>query len=196
MLDEVVTGDYSQHPPFPAPQIALWSLFEKVGISEEDPVPTGRPAKRYFPNLGAIDEWDAHWLAECAINAILESSPASNRAALLIVMPSERNGTMPISLALENKCDVAVLTIPREILSGQSELPDDDRKKLVRHQADFIVAFDESAVTYSTIDSLCRVVKSVVGDDPDMVGAVIDLGPGGKLDFSITSWKALSEVSA
>lgn len=177
--------------------VALWSLFAECGVQLERVPAGGRVPKRHFPDLARLGAWDAHWLAEAAVANILDLVPESNRAALLVVIPEEENGTPPISRALREKCRVAVLPVPRPIIEGEQAVTDVIAEKLRRHTADTIAVLDESTVTHRSLERLSRLVESTIRIPPDLVGAVLDVSwepPSPDLKFfSLARWSALME---
>ena len=177
--------------------VALWSLYADCGVDVERVPPGRRAPKRYFPDLARLDDWDAHWLAEAAVANMLQVLPKSNRAALLIVIPSEENGTQPIARALTEQCGTAVLRVPRAMLEGLEPPAATTLEKLRRHTADTIVILDESTVTHETLEKLARFVEASVRVPPDLIGAMIDVSSKGpRLEipyFSLARWAALAE---
>lgn len=179
---------------------ALWSLYTDYGVGIERLPAGGRPPKRYFPDLSRLDDWDAHWLAEAAVTNILDRLPRSNRAALLVVIPAEDNGSRPISRALATKCRTAVLSVPRAMIDGDEPIAAEIVQRLQRHTADTIAILDESTVTHGTLTRLARIVESAIRTRPDLIGAVIDVSTEPlALDipfFSLTRWTAFAEEAA
>jgi hypothetical protein len=177
-------------------RVALWSLFEEQGVSVERLPAGARAPKKHFPDLRELDDWDAHWIAQCAIDNILGRLPV-NQEALLVVIPAEENGTLPISDALLRRCGVAVLQVPRRVIDGDDDVPDHVRAKLNRHRADTIVVFDESTVTYGTLGRLVRLVETENRLPPDLVASFLDLAsnsPDFNLPyFSLANWAAVAE---
>jgi hypothetical protein len=176
---------------------AFWSLYSDCGVDVERVPAGGRLPKRYFPDLARLDDWDAHWLAEALVVNILTRLPRSNRAALLVVIPDEVNGTQSISHALLEKCRIAVLPIPRAMIEGDELVTQAILDKLRLHTADTIAVLDESTVTHGTLAKLSRVVESGIRIRPDLIGTVIDVSMSppdlGIPYFSLTNWAALAE---
>ncbi|MFL6108102.1 MAG: hypothetical protein ACJ72L_14160 [Marmoricola sp.] len=177
-------------------RVALWSLFDERGVSVELLPAGSRAPKKYFPDLRELDRWDAHWIAQCAVENILANQPGG-RGALLVVIPEEENGTLPISNALLHGCGVAVLQVPRKVIDRDLPVPQEIRDKLTHHQAETIVVFDESTVTYGTLERLVDLVEAETNYSPALVGTFLDLSsepPKFEVPyFALASWAAVAE---
>lgn len=161
-------------------RVAIWSLIEEYGASQEgaDVVPISRKQPiPFYPNLGALNDWDAHWLAEAAVERIVEELGSTcSRDALYVVMPDENNASRRISSALELRCKVGVLPVPRSVIEGTDPAGDELLARLARHSGDAVVVFDEAAVSHGTLRRLGQLVESARGLGPDLYGVVLDLG--------------------
>lgn len=180
------TLERRHHPnsvPFWVPNVAMWSLYEEYGVTEEPTivVPRARPKKAvaHFPRFDTLNAWDAHWLAEAVI-CRFEDSLGLDRADFAVLLPDEPTGAVPIADAMDLRCGVAVVRVPRPVIDGDEDLPVEIYEEIVDWAGDELVVFDESSVTGATLARLAHLVEAVTGDAPAALGVVVDLSPPGR----------------
>lgn len=174
---------------FSVPNVSLWSVYEDYGVGEEPlpvvprrhsrrPLETRRPVM-HFPLLDGLNPWDALWLAEAATRAF-EDALGLDRRDFAVLLPDEPTGIAPIADAMDRKCGVAVVKIPRAVIDGAVDLPVEIHGEIDDWDGDEIVLFDESTVSGGTLIDLARLVVAVTGDAPAALGVVVDLSPAGR----------------
>jgi len=184
--------------------VALWSLYESCGCGPENLVPEQRKkAIKYLPQLSAIDDYDAHWLAEVCLKKLNETLKplGSSSSTVLIVVPKEDSGARKIAEAMHDQCAVAILPIPRNLISGEStEVPAHIESTLKEYVDHGIVVFDESVITGDTLIGLGKFVTRITHRDPLAYGTIIDVrSPNSESSqhlsvFSLQQWHPLREI--
>lgn len=172
--------------------VAMLTLFADYGSDNEYEVPPTRPGIRAFPQLRDLDAWDSLWLAEALVTAV-EQELGCRRGELVVVAPDEGTAIRPITDAVERHLVVAVAKISRSIINDELAAPEKAAKMIRRYQK--IALLDESAVTYTTLHKLDRIVREVIGRSADISASVIEL-PVGKTQrpenmLSLIRWNPL-----
>jgi hypothetical protein len=159
-------------------RVAMWSLFEKVGMGAENPfTPGSRPRVGHFPALLEMDEVDARWLAFGLLRAT-GSAGTDILDDVLMVLPNEASGARAIARSLREDLDVAVAMTDLELLRANVELDDAAKALVADYAGRRIFVCDESSVGGRTLVKLNAAVEKVRGTPADGALAVVaaDLG--------------------
>lgn len=155
--------------------IGLWALFDEVGISREEPVPSGRAAIKLMPRLSNVSDWDAHWLASELVRLAIEDVGA-HKDDVLLALPEEASGSRAIAVAAQTRLEISVLPIPRKVIDGEEVLNEELIRRLQRYSSRRVILADESTITYGTFESMEAILASFIGRPSDASVVCLDLG--------------------
>ena len=175
----------------PSPDVhnlAVWSLLSDYPVAAESPLPGARPAVAWFPLLGSLDRWDATWLAWVLLTKIVHSLKC-HPSQLLIVMPSEPNASAPLSVALEQRLGVAVVSLARDVINGDAPLPEKDRNLISDFRLLKVACLDESLIGGATLRRLNEIVKTVRDRDCNVAAVLLSAGESELDPITVFAWK-------
>lgn len=194
VLNEVVSSGVSRRDIYS--RTGLLSLYHHYGADVERLPAGGRAAVRWFPRLFELDEWDAHWLAECLLRRIESMLNYPARSRIVVVMPDEATGARPIYDAVRLRMGISPIVIPRSVIDGQVELSAATRRDLRSWSLGArVLVLDESSVTYGTLRALGDIVQNVLHRCPDIFASIVDCSDNGSRPpqpyVSLDSWRPL-----
>ena len=171
-------SDYWAEPS----RTAMWSLMNSLPIGVEDPAPVHRrSAINAFPQLKDLEEADATWLAESFLR--MAESQGIGRSLVIVVLPEEEpeeatsplNGSRPLSNAFKRNLRVVTRVVSRADIEATDDPPEYLVGLIEEHPGYEVVIFDESAVSFRSLERLTAMVtKANGGKPPGLVGAVVE----------------------
>jgi hypothetical protein len=168
-LDEIIDPP---HEWAPVARTAIWSLFSELGFEKEEPyTDKQRPRISHFPRLRALSREDARWLAYSMLRIAVPNE--ADNSEVLVIVPKEGSGAVPIAAALEEDLDVAVIQMPRNVLKGEVALEDGAVRLIGDYVDKTIILCDESTVSGRTLLAMDRIVSSYRGRGADYKLAAI-----------------------
>ncbi|MCU1509492.1 MAG: hypothetical protein JWQ12_1757 [Glaciihabitans sp.] len=193
--DEIQPGDWkmniatwlgkveSPYDPWVLPStVSMWSLLDSLPAGLEQPSPKTRRPLRTFPLLRHLDARDATWLAESIVR-LGQDEFEIPRSLLIVVLPKEvlpvggglANGTAPLAEAFKKSLQVATLSVSREDFESETAPSTETVEFFEAHQAYEVIAVDESAVSFGSINSLYSYISRANGGRaPKFTAAIVE----------------------